>query len=344
MKLLYLSCHQTLEYDELILFNELGIDCFSLGVYARPSDTGDNVRPGVPLEFHPELFAIVEENKKAAAEKGLTDLKEDIDQRLIDWADVIYCQHIVDWLSFNWMKMIGKKIIWRSIGQSTLNVENLLIPLRATGLKIVRYSPREKTIPNYQGEDAMIRFYKDPAEWVHWTGEDKTVLTVGQSMKDRDGACNWSFFEEVTRPFSRAVYGNPSKVGDPLYKGKPVFENLKQLYRSHRVYFYTGTYPASYTLNFIEALMTGIPVVALGPRLGNSPHEVGQNTYEIPDIINNRINGFYSDNIKELQWFIGRLMDDYPFAMKIGEAGRQTALKLFSKEAIKAQWKEFFHV
>jgi hypothetical protein len=31
------------------------------------------------------------------------------------------------------------------------------------GLEIVRYSPMERNIPGYIGEDALIRFYKDPA-------------------------------------------------------------------------------------------------------------------------------------------------------------------------------------
>ena len=47
MKLLYLSCHSTLEYDELSLFVELGINVFTLGAYTEPNSLNSH-RPAVP--------------------------------------------------------------------------------------------------------------------------------------------------------------------------------------------------------------------------------------------------------------------------------------------------------
>jgi len=333
MKLLYLSCHSVLEYDELKLFSELGIEVFSHGAYRNPQAGGDNMRPALNIPFNKRLFDI-----------SVVHDKENLHPDMINWADVIVCSHVVDWLSLNWSKLKGKRVIWRSIGQSTLNVENMLRPLRADGLEIVRYSPRERTIPGYVGEDRMIRFYKDPDEFKGWTGEIKQVMTIGQSMKDRKDFCNYQTFEESTRSWPRKLYGTPSKEEDPLYSGQQSYEALKGNLRSSRAYFYTGTYPASYTLNFIEAWMTGIPIVAIGRVLGNSPYEHGQNTYEIPDFFEETAGGLFSDDPEELKNYLKQIMDDDQFAFDLSRKGREGAIKFFGRDRIKEEWKEFLNV
>lgn len=333
MKLLYLSCHGTLEYDEVKLFNELGIDVFSHGVYTNPTISGDPKRPPIGGIYHPELYNL-------AVAYG----KENIHPDMIAWADVIVCMHVVDWLSKNWEKMKGKRVVWRSIGQSTLNVERMLGPLRRDGLEIVRYSPRERTIPGFVGEDAMIRFYKDPDEFCGWTGNEKQVLTVGQSMKKRDHFCNFSIFEETTREWARKLVGPENEDAGDIWAGCLNYEPLKRILRVSRAYFYTGTYPASYTLSFIEAWMTGIPIVALGRRLGSSPFELGQSTYEVPDLFDETGGGLYADDIESLKNNVKILMEDPEFASNVSIKGRAGAIKYFGKEEIKNQWKEFLNV
>jgi len=333
MKLLYLSCHGVLEYDELRIFSELGIDVFSHGCYANPTIAGEYKRGKVNLKFHTDLFNL-----------SVAYGKENLHQNMIDWADVIVVMHRVDWISANWEKMKKKRVILRTIGQSSLNTEHLIKPYRNEGLEIVRYSPRERTIPDYQGGDAIIRFGKDPDEFKDWIGNDPAVLTIGQSMFDRKDFCNYWTFVRATEGFKRYLHGTPSKEKDPLYSGELTYSELKQKLREVRVYFYTGTFPASYTLNFTEALMTGTPIVAIGPHLGNSPYEFGQNTFEIPDIINNGVNGFCTDDPVEQTMFIQRLMDDDDLARSISAEGRKTAIELFDQKKIKKQWKEYLHV
>ncbi|WP_114378378.1 hypothetical protein [Paenibacillus prosopidis] len=76
------------------------------------------------------------------------------------------------------------------------------------------------------------------------------------------------------------------------------YEQLKQELRENRVFFYTGV--TSYTLGFIEAFMTGIPIVSIGEKLGN--HEFyKQQTFEIQEIIENGKEGIVSDDIQELR-------------------------------------------
>jgi len=344
MNILYLSCHGVLEYDELKLLSEFPVDIFSLGYYSNPKVDEKSLRPTLNLPYHKDLIEIYEENKKEAAKKNLKDPKEEIDPRLIEWADVIIVMHIADWIIKNWAKMKKKRVIWRSIGQSTLNVENLLLPYRREGLEIIRYSPRERTIPNFVGEDAMIRFYKDENEFGPFTGEIPQVITLGQSLRQRDQFCNFSIFEEATRGLPRKVYGNHNEDLGELFGGTPSYDELKEILRKSQVFFYTGTYPASYTLGFIEAWMSGIPIVALGPKLGNSPYEYGQMTYEVADLINNTGGGLVGDDVETLRKNVIKLLESKDLRDEISQKGRAGAIKYFGKKEIKEQWKKFLKV
>lgn len=336
MKILYLSAHSILEYEEVKLFNELGHEVFSLGSYINPNTPHDPKRPSITSEANEYLLNV-----------ALQSSKENLHEKLIEWADVIFIMHKPDWVTNNWDKIQGKKVIWRAIGQSTPLVESQLFIPRLQGLKIVRYSPEEKYIKDYVGEDAVIRFYKDPEEFCGYTGEKSAVLNITQSMKERGRFCGYEIFKEATEGFDRFLFGTPSKnpdftlMDDPLWKGELSYEALKEAYRKYRVYFYTGTYPASYTLNFIEAMMTGIPIVAIGRQLADQ-HFFDMNAYEVDKIIDNGVNGFVSDSIETLREDINYLLSNPDKAKEIGEKGRQTAIKLFGKSVICEQWEEFF--
>lgn len=330
MKILYLSCHSILEYDEIKLFSELGADVFSYGAYRDPRVLDDQKRPKLDLPIHEDFIALT-----------ARDDKFHIPQKLIDWADLIIFMHRVDWVWANWHNLKGKRVILRTIGQNNIERENEIRPLRRDGLQIVRYSPREKTIPGYVGADAMIRFYKDPEEFSGWVGNVPGVLTIAQSMRQRDSACNWSFFDEATRPFPRCLLGPGNDDCGDVWGGQVPYEEMKRKLREYRAYFYTGTYPASYTLNFIEAAMTGIPIVALGPLFGNSPREVGQQTYEVPDWSDDGRVIPLADDPQMAMEHVKRLITDYPFAQEQNRRIRELAVRLFGKHTIKEQWRQF---
>ena len=329
IKMLYLSCHSVLEWHEVSLFAELGIEVFVLGSYLDPHNPVDTLRPPI-LSIQPNKDLI-----------SIAPFREKLTKEFVDYFDVIYIMHIPQWISANWEVIKNKIVIWRSIGQSIQIQEERIKPYRES-IKIVRYSPREQTIPGYIGEDAIIRFHADPEELNNWNGQTQQIITIAQDMQARETACNYKLFESVTKGLNRKLYGNSTeKAPLELRGGKVSYEQLKQILKDNRCYFYTGTHPASYTLNFIEALMTGIPLVCLGPQHGNA-HYYNLNTYEIPDIIQNGYNGFWSDNVKELRIYCENLLSSSDLAKEIGQRGRETAIKYFGKENIKAQWKDFF--
>lgn len=331
MNILYLSCHSILEYDELKLFEELGYDYFSIGAYINPQQPHDTKRPALKGKYHEHLASV-----------AMVHNQYNLHQEQLDWADVVIAMHIPDFIEKNWaaMKKSGKRIIWRSIGQSVAGIEERLAPFRKDGLEVVRYSPFEKHIPNYVGEDAVIRFYKDPEEFKDWNGDSDEVITFSQSMRSRGEFCNYDIFEKTTRRLNARIYGPNNEDSGELNGGMLSYEDLKQKMRDARVYFYTGTHPASYTLNFIEAWMTGIPVVAIGPSLGNSPI-FGQATYEVADIVRNGLYGFTSDDPEQLRVYIEQLLKDKQFATMISIQSRARAIEFFGMETIRKQWKEY---
>lgn len=350
MKILYLSCHSVLEYDELSLLTEiddalpenhkLNIEVFSMGAYSNPTQSGDYMRSVIRKgRFYPDLFSV-----------AMQCDKDNIHDELLKWCDVVWFMHNSAipgqkeqqrWVVRNFPKIqrYKKKSIWRSIGQSTPDIEKELAGYHAKGLNLVRYSPLEERIPNYAGADALIRFAKDRYEFNGWTGERQHVITIAQSFKKRGEHLGYHLFEKTTDGLNRKVYGTENADLGDVSGGSPSYEEMKRTLREARCMFYFGTQPAHYTLSLIEAMMTGVPIVAVGKTLRNTIYP--WDSYEVPDIISNGVNGYVADNVNDLRGYIELLLNDYDTAKRIGQAGRETAIKLFDKLAIMTQWAEF---
>lgn len=331
MKILYLSCHAILEFDELKLFEELGYDYFSIGAYINPKKPHAEIRPALKGQYHQHL-----------ADVSMVHNQDNLHQEQVEWADVIIIMHVPEWIEKNWplFKRLGKRVIWRSIGQSTEATERRLEPFRKEGLEVIRYSPFEARIPSCIGQDAVIRFYKDPEEFKDYNGQSDEVITFAQSMRSRGTFCNYDTFAQVVDGMDAHVYGPNNEDAEKLNGGLLSYEKMKAKMRDSRVYFYTGTHPACYTLNFIEAFMTGIPIVAIGPQLGNS-REFNQDTYEVPDILKNGMYGFVSDDISQLKIYVNQLLKDKALCKLVSTNARTKALELFGKDLIRKQWKTY---
>lgn len=346
MRILYLSSHSVLEYDELRILTELSeesnpVEVFSMGAYSNPTQSGDYKRSVIPQgQFYPHLYDV-----------AMQCDKDNIHPELLQWTDICIMMHNSAipgqkeqqrWLVRNWQtfKENNVKVIWRSIGQSTPAVEEELARYRSVGLKIIRYSPLEEKLPRFAGSDGLIRFAKDENEFVGWSGAQQRVVNIAQSLKKRGQHLGYSVLEQVFSGFNAKIYGTDNEDLGNLNGGSPSYEELKSILRENRVFFYFGTIPAPYTLSLIEAMMTGIPIVAVGRGLRRMAAYDWEN-YEVPDIITTGVNGYVSDNIQELKNFVQLLLDDGELARRIGEAGRQTAIQLYSKRQRMAEWGDF---
>src|SRR3569623_1100824 len=140
MKLLYLSCHEVLEFDELSLLAELGIETFSIGAYLDPARPGGfGLRPPIEgVSPAPEDLAAYH-----ALETSPVDGRKCLTRQFVRRFDGVIVMHVPEWIEKNWPIFRGLPVVWRTIGQSNPASEQRMHPFRQAGLKIVRYSPRE---------------------------------------------------------------------------------------------------------------------------------------------------------------------------------------------------------
>ncbi|HYD35543.1 MAG TPA: hypothetical protein VD999_05725 [Vitreimonas sp.] len=331
MKILYISCHQVLEYDEVKLFHELGFDVFSTGTYAYPHFRPGMIRPGLPeLTHYPELERLA----STIVSSGYA-----IPSELIEWADTIIFMHLPEAMEKNWEKLRHKRVIFRSIGQCVAHQERILARLVKEGLQIVRYSPMEQELPDFAGLNATIRFYKDPSEFRGYTGENPLVINFSQSILQRQSECHYQEINQIMSGFDAKIFGTGNENLGSMNGGQVSYEEMKRLMRESRAFIYGGTWPAPYTLSLIEAMMSGIPVVALGKK--HAELDRGLSFYEVHDIIQNGVHGFVSNDVSYLKSQVEYLINHKETAIKIGEQGRQRAIELFGKETIKNQWESF---
>lgn len=350
MKILYLSSHAVLEYDQTKLWTDLGHDVFSIGAYSDPAHPTVDLRPAIDAPYHADLAALCHGQRERHATEPvgypiIDWAKADLAQGVIDWADTI----IVDcypetWIALNWPRIRDKRVIWRTIGQSGYETEVLMGRLRRDGLQIVRYSPAEARAYGqygfFAGEDAVIRFAKDPADWYGWTGDEIAVGNLAQHdaiPHARDQFLNWRFFERATAGLPVSFAGpNSERIGG---LGALTYDEMRAYLRRIRAYLYTGTQPASYTLGLIEAMMTGCPVVSIGPGEMALPplfegHEIAQ--------------PYWTETAPELAdvpaWVASVLrnwLDHEDIARDFGALCRRRAIELFGVETIGAQWTDF---
>lgn len=342
--ILYLSTHSVLEFLEAKLFTELGFNVISLGAYTR--NEPNNLRePILGLYDNPELREI-----------ALNCHQNNIDPRLLEWADCVVIMHNPPskdhpqpWIANNWAKFKKSKkpIIWRSIGQSSGQIEQCLEPFRKEGLRIVRYSPREANIPFYQGADAMIRFYADPQEFNGYTGQTPRLVNISQALfgggivNSRGDHMNLPEFRQIVEGLDWKVFGPDNENAGDHNGGVLGYEDMKSMLRFNRAYIYTGTRPASYTLAFIDAMMTGIPIIAIGPRMADDLYKM--ETYEVHEILSpSGESGFWSNDLNELKKYAKMLLEDLDLAKVVGAKGRERAIELFGRDTIAEQWANYF--
>ncbi len=107
MKILYLSCHSILEYEEVLLLHEMGHEVFSPGAYVEPANPGDStLRPDIPgLVYDPEILDLWHKHEaKHPAIGGKEYLSES--PELINKFDCVIVMHYPDFIIKNWSSLI----------------------------------------------------------------------------------------------------------------------------------------------------------------------------------------------------------------------------------------------
>jgi hypothetical protein len=207
-------------------------------------------------------------------------------------------------------------------------------PFKAQGMEIVRYSPAEKrafeALGVFAGEDAMIRFGKDPDDYGPWIGDVAKVGNLAQHdvvPGQRDPFINWPFVLEATKGLPTDFVGSNAETVGGRSLG---YDDLRDWLRHIRCMVYTGTQPASYTLGLMEAMLTGVPTISIGKREMWLPE-----LFEADELVS------WADPEGARQYLGIMLATDPTALLDQSSRTRAKGIDLFGYDAIGAQWVDY---
>lgn len=153
-------------------------------------------------------------------------------------------------------------------------------------------------------------------------GERPSGLVVVNNLDLRGRRLGHDIYQRVAREVPLELVGMGSeRCGG---QGEVVNHGLPARMAAHRFFFNPIRY-TSLGLAVIEAMMVGVPVVALA-------------TTELVSVIVDRRNGLIDTRLDRLVAGMHELLDDTALARDLGEAGRRTAVERFGIERFVADW------
>jgi hypothetical protein len=332
-RILYISVHEILEYDDITLLQRLGHSVFSLGVFF-PGRQGGPFRSALDLDPRAEclLDPFLRSTPRDESGKGQIGL---VAPDFVRCFDLVIVTHDIAFIENNWTALSQRPVIWRTVGQAIEALELRAAPLRGLGLHIVRWSPKEQQAPSYCGHDAIIRGYKDPLVYRGWDGEQsRQILTFSNIFASRYPA-EYAFFQAAVQGYDAAL-GGAHNDSSPQAIGLVDSSEQTRLLQSARTYFYCHGTQVPYTLNFIEAWMTGAPVVALSRSAALSLEDTKY--YEIADLVDHGANGYVVDSVDAARQVFDQLLQSSETCRRVGNAGRHKAIKLFGFNEAAVRW------
>jgi glycosyltransferase involved in cell wall biosynthesis len=341
MKILYLSCHIVLEYDELRILNQLGYDVTAIGGYIDPKNPHVDTRPPLNIDSNKDrenkIHKLFNDNRNRGID--IQNCSNTLTKEVVDDYDVIMIMHRMDWVEKNWDVIKNKIVILRTIGQNLENNEILIKKYIRMGLKILRYSPKERELNNYAGEHGLIRFLKYKSDFKDRNVKKNYTITFTQNLNDRKNWCGLNIIEYVSNKVPFKLFG-PGNEKFEFNGGRLSYDQQLEEYASNSCYLYTGTFPAQYTLNFVEALIAGIPIVSIGKNL--SQQMVSQYPFEVPYILDEVV-GYSYDDIDKIVDTLNQLIMDKKLNNEVSRKQTELGVRLFSVEKNIHQWKDFLN-
>lgn len=153
---------------------------------------------------------------------------------------------------------------------------------------------------------------------------EEYVLTVANDFINRDYCLNYNGWSRITNGIKTKLVGDTEGLSEPA----SCTEELVIEYNKCAVYFNSSTLSPIPT-SLLEAMSCGCAVVSTA-------------TCMIPEIIENGVNGFISNNENELRNKIEYLLYNKEAREQIGNLARQTIVNKFPEHLFKTKWNNIF--
>lgn len=253
LKIYINSCHASLEYDHTKLFLELGHEVSGL------FDIGSDQRPKIPGITDVDAPGEIHESNKTA-DLSLADMND---------PDVIIVHQRADFPErAAKFARLGRPIIVTIFGQGSPDQHRQMAVAmhQHPNIYLQVYSLKAQTIYAELGAPQervkLIRFGKSRDEFdpTNWTGEDAICFVPCNDIHNR-GACGRDIVSMLLKRGVPMVLSgkNTKEIGG---RGTLSYDEYKDVLRRARCYLSVGTIPAPYTLTFVEAACSGVPIVA----------------------------------------------------------------------------------
>jgi hypothetical protein len=336
MNILYFPVHEVLEFDDLRLLTGLGHAVFSTGPYGSPRP--DTVLRSARAEFFsPEHHAAYGKSVHSITNGVVT-----LDPRFVDRFDTIIVNHDPRLIEANAPAFAGKPVIWRTLGQARRLSERMAWKA-GRNLFVVRYSRREAALPQFIPTDATIYFGKYEEDFEPWAGRGGPVLTFFNGIERGDAIPAPKDYLAIVDGFDTVLCGRGND-GLPTAKGIVAPDAQRDLFRSCGVYLYVHSQLGCYSLNFVEALMSGTPILAPSAKfvsrtIGGRDPNWHPLRYEVDELLADGA-GLVYDSVEEARTLLRAVLRGEIDALAVSSRARERAIQIFSARIIRPQWAE----
>jgi hypothetical protein len=332
MNILYFPVHEVLEHDDLRLLTALGHRILSTGAFRSP-DANGVLRKARPEFFSRELYGALGRHPHAI-ENGVPKL----DRAFVDHFDAIIVNQEPLVLEANREAFAGKPVIWRTVGQAR-RVSERRAWKAGRNLFVVRCSKRESALPGFIPSTTAIYFGKCEEDFQLWDGRDAFTLTFFNRMARGDAIPSPQQYLDIVDGFEARLFGTGNE-GIPMSKGIAPSDHQFELFRRCGAYLYVHSELACYTLNFVEAMMSGTPILAPTARFiaanarDSNWHPM---RYEVEELLACGA-GLVYDSITEARRLLRAILQGEIDTSAISAAARRRAVEMFSARKVGEDW------
>ena len=217
--------------------------------------------------------------------------------------------------------LTGRMVQDKSTIDRASYLQNLCRLLNANSCRIVYISELKREDWGLGGQ--VIRSAIDPEQYGGYRGDISGILQVANYLKQRGSMLGWEVHQTVCRNQNSLILGKNPGIRSARMASS--WEDLKEQYRSYRVYLHTAIHPYEdgFNLAMLEAMSTGMPIATLDNP--TSPIEDG-------------IDGIRARSPEELRDRVSALLEQPDVAREMGAAARRKVGAVFPLDGFRSAW------